>query len=59
VVGSLALGLAIAVGMGGRHVAARLLEAAVASFEQASGKEQGSSLSATPDKASALDADKA
>lgn len=57
VVGSLALGLAIAVGMGGRHVAARLLESAVASFEQPSGKDQGSSLSTSPDKASALKAD--
>jgi hypothetical protein len=40
-------------------VAARLLESAVASFEQASGKDQSDSLSTTPDKASALDADKA
>jgi hypothetical protein len=33
VVGAIAIGVAVAVGVGGRHVAARLLEGAVASFE--------------------------
>ena len=38
VVGALALGVAIAIGVGGRHVAARLLEGAVASFSRSKGE---------------------
>ena len=38
VVGALALGVAIAIGVGGRHVAARLLEGAVASFIRSKGE---------------------
>lgn len=38
VVGALALGVAIAIGVGGRHVAARLLEGAVASFNRSKGE---------------------
>ena len=38
VVGALALGVAIAIGVGGRHVAARLLEGAVASFSRTKGE---------------------
>jgi hypothetical protein len=34
VVGALAIGAAIAIGVGGRHVAARLLEGAVATFSR-------------------------
>jgi hypothetical protein len=34
VVGGIAIGLAVAVGVGGRHVAGRVLDKVAASFEQ-------------------------
>ena len=43
IVGALALAAAIALGFGGRDVAQRLLEAAVASFEREKGRAQGGS----------------